>query len=97
MTDTPRDFAMYHVPTLAERVWRKLGYHYHLGEEPEGSDTLPGWHCTEIRLHFGFIDRLRLLTTGKLKLRSILMTDTPSAMICKNRLDWRISHPGGEW
>lgn len=34
MTDT-QNLALHYVPTLAERFWRKLGYHYHLGEEPE--------------------------------------------------------------
>jgi hypothetical protein len=83
-------------PTLMWRVWRKLGYHFHFGEGPEGAEALIGWHCTEIGMDFSFVDRLRLLITGKLRLRSILMTDTPSATICKNRLDWWIVRPGGD-
>jgi hypothetical protein len=95
MTDAPQNLSMEYIPTLSERFWRKLGYRFHLGDEPEGVDTLPGWTCTEIGLNFGMADRLRLMLTGKLRLRSILMTDTPSATICKNRLDWRIIPPKG--
>ena len=53
--------AMYRVPTWRERLWRRLGYRYHLGEDPEGVDALAGWMCTESRMHFGVADRLRLL------------------------------------
>jgi hypothetical protein len=92
----PQNLAMIYVPTLSDRFWRALGFRYHLGPDPEGTDTLPGWTCTEIGLDFGIADRLRLLLTGRLRLRSILMTDTPSGTVCKTRLDWRILHPGGD-
>ena len=66
MTDTTQNLCMHYVPTLAERFWRKLGYRYHLGEEPEGTDGMPGWMMHGVRLHFGFADRLRLLLgTGR--------------------------------
>lgn len=94
MTDTVTNGCAMYVPTFAERVWRKLGYRYHLGEEPEGADTLPGWMCHGVRLHFGFADRLRLLVTGRLHVKSIIQTDTPTASVIKTRLDWEIEHPG---
>lgn len=93
MTD-PQTLCMVYQPTLAERLWRKLGYTYHLGDDPDDIDRLPGWTRTDIGLDFGIADRLRLLLTGKLRLHSILMTDTPSATVCRSRLDWRIVPPG---
>lgn len=86
--------AMFHNPTLSERFWRSLGFRYHLGDEPEGADSLEGWMRTDIRLEFSIVDRLRLLLTGRLLVASIVHTDTPSASICKSRVDWRISAPG---
>lgn len=86
--------AMFQKPTISERFWRALGFHYHLGDEPEGIDKLEGWMRTDIRLEFSILDRLRLMLTGKLFIASVVHTDTPSASICKSRVDWRISAPG---
>lgn len=94
MTTEPQNLCNVYKPTLADRFWRKLGYAYHLGDDPDDIDQLPGWTRTDIGLDFGIGDRLRLLLTGKLRLHSTLMTDTPSATICKSRLDWRIVQPG---
>lgn len=87
------NFASIHVPTFRERFWRTLGFRYHLGEEPQGAETLTGWMRTDIRLHFSFADRLRLLVSGRLFVASIVHTDTPSASICKSRVDFRIENP----
>ncbi|MGO6998979.1 hypothetical protein [Rhizobium leguminosarum] len=86
--------AMFHKPTLKERLLRKLGFRYHLGDEPEGVGQLEGWMRTDIRLDFSIADRLRLLLTGRLFVVSIVHTDNPSASICKSRVDWRIFAPG---
>ena len=86
--------AYYRKPSLRERAFRKLGFHYHLGEDPEGADALPGWMKTDIRLHFSWADRLRLLLTGRLFVASIVHFDTPSPSICKSRVDFLISAPG---
>ena len=97
MTDATEPTAMYAAPTLGQRFWRRAGYAYHLGDEPEGADLLPGWIRTDMHLHFGWADRLRLLLTGKLFVASIVSTDTPSPTVCKSRLDWLIVSPGGDW
>jgi hypothetical protein len=94
MTDTAQNQAFYAAPTLSDRLWRAMGFVYHLGEEPEGADALPGWMKTDMHIHFGWADRLRLLLSGKLFIASIVQTDTPSAMVCKSRMDWRIKTPG---
>jgi hypothetical protein len=88
---------MCHVPTLRERFFRKIGYVYHLGEDPEGVETLCGWMRSDIRLAFSWRDRLLLLFTGKLFIANIIHSDMPDPTICKTRLDWRIVEPGGDW
>lgn len=85
--------AMYHVPTLRERAWRRLGFRYHLGVDPEGIDTLPGWMCTENRLDFSMADRLRILISGRLRI-SIKHHMPVQPDFSKNRLDWYILQPG---
>jgi hypothetical protein len=83
---------MVHKPTLPERMWRALGFRYHLGAEPD-SDQMQGWMCTESRLEFGIADRLRLLMTGRLHLR--LTQHLPvKCDFSRNRFDWQIKHPG---
>lgn len=80
-------------PTLAERMWRRLGFRYHLGDDPKDSDKLPGWMCTETRMRFSLADRLRLLLTGRLYIR--LVQHTPvQCDFSRNRLDWHIEPPG---
>lgn len=97
MTDTSQNFAAIYVPTLRERIFRKIGYRYHLGEEPDGADALGGWMRTDMRLHFSWRDRLRLLLTGRLFIACIVSIDTPSPNVCKSHMDWRIVEPGGSW
>jgi hypothetical protein len=89
-----QDQCYYALPTLSERFWRWAGFRYHLGDEPEGADAMVGWMRTDMRLHFGWPDRLRLLFTGKLFVASIVHSDTPSPSVCKSRIDWRIFAPG---
>lgn len=86
--------ASFHIPTFREKFWRALGFRYHLGEEPEDIGALVGWMRTDIRLDFSLADRLRLLLTGRLRVSSIVHSDTPSPMICKSRVDWQIVRPG---
>lgn len=80
-------------PTLAQRAARFFGFRYHLGEDPEGVDAYQGWMVTETRMHFGFLDRVRLLVSGKLHIK--LVQHTPEEVDdFRNRLDWRILPPG---
>ena len=90
-------FAAIYRPTLSERLWRAIGFRYHLGEEPPDldGDALQGWMVTEAVFSFTLADRLRLLLTGRLRVRTTCYTDTPSPSVCKNRLDWQIHPPGG--
>lgn len=93
MSEQIKGEAFYRVPTLYEKIYRKLGFVYHLGDEPEGIDALKGWMQTDIHLHFDWRDRLRLLISGRLFIASIVHTDTPSPSVCKSRVDYRIIAP----
>lgn len=84
---------MTYIPTRRERLWRSLGYRYHLGAEPGDVDALTGWMCTESKMHFGIADRLRLLLTGKLRI-SIKHHMPVQPDFSKNRFDWEIVAPG---
>lgn len=81
-------------PTLRQRIALWLGFRSHIGDEPDGVDALKGWSRTEIHIDFGWTDRLRLMTTGRLRVSLTSATDTPAPAIIKNRLDWRILAPG---
>lgn len=87
------DQAMYHVPTRAERMWRAIGFRYHLGAEPEGIDGMQGWMTSTATFRFGLADRLRLLLTGRLNINLVQYT-TVQCDESKNRLDWQIMAPG---
>src|SRR5258707_7790648 len=96
-TNITEDRCYYAVPTFAQKFWRALGFRYHLGDEPPDSEQLRGWMKTDMHLHFGWTDRLRLLVSGRLFIASIVSTDTPSPMVCKSRMDWHIKRPGEPW
>jgi len=97
MSDALQNTCMIYKPTLMERMWRKLGYRYHLGDEPDdGREALPGWQSVETRFCFSFADRLRLFATGKLHVRHVSHTDTPSPKDMRSRVDWHILAPGAK-
>lgn len=85
--------AFAHVPTLSERIWRRLGFRYHLGDEPQDVDGLNGWMMSTVNFDFGLADRLRLLLTGRLRAKLVQHTTVQCAE-SKNRLDWQILAPG---
>lgn len=86
------DGAFYAKPTLGQKAARFFGFRYHLGEDPEGVDAYQGWMVTETRMQFDFLDRLRLLVSGKLHIR--LVQHTPEKVDhSRNRLDWQILPP----
>lgn len=64
-----------------------------MGEEPSGSELMVGWMQTRIRIDFSILDRLRLLTTGRLR---ILVTTYTDAKVdtAVSRTDHFIAAPG---
>jgi hypothetical protein len=95
MTDTrvTNGYLIY-VPTFREKFWRRMGFRFHLGDEPEDTDGMPGWQKTEVRLRFNIPDRIRLLLTGRLFVGLAMHTDVPSPNVIKTRIDWEIKAPG---
>lgn len=90
-------YAVRYVPTLAGKFWRALGFRHHHGDDPEDIDKLEGWSQTVVHFRFGFLDRLRLLLTGRFKVTITSSYDAPSPSIIKNRTDYRIIEPFGKW
>jgi hypothetical protein len=89
--------AFYAKPTFWQLFWSRIGFSYHLGDEPKGSELLPGWVQTKIGLHFDFADRIRLLFAGKLIITSTVYMDSPSPQTCMSRMDWHILKPGAKF
>lgn len=87
-------FAMAYVPTRRVRFWRKLGFRFHLGEDPENCDAFQGWMQTCTTFRFCWSDRLRLLLTGRLQVTISNHLDTPSPHEFHTRMDWQIYAPG---
>lgn len=87
-----QNFAMYHRPTLLERIARRLGFTFRMGDEPEGVDDYPGWARTELRIGLSFLDRLRLLVSGRLDISMTHYADVRFNEM-KNRTDLRLPAP----
>lgn len=84
-------YAVYR-PSFVERFWMRLGYRYHLGEDAKDIENLPGWMCTETRMRFSIMDRIRLLLSGRLHIK--LVQHLPvKCDFSRNRLDWQIERP----
>lgn len=94
-TAEPMNLAMHHRPTLLERLARRLGFTFRLGEEPEGVDAWPGWARTELRLDLPILDRVRLLLTGRLHISMTHYADVRFDNM-KNRTDLRFPAPWAE-
>lgn len=89
---TVQNFAVEHVPTRAERFWRALGFRHHHFDLPKEAEGLPGWAMTKVRLEFGMLDRLRLLTTGRLHLDIEQAMDARVDTVA-SATSWRIGRP----
>lgn len=89
------DFAMIHRPTLSQRLARRLGFRFTLGEEPDGVENMPGWARTTVRMEFDILDRLRILVGGRIHVDLTHYTDKPFDVM-KSRTDTRIPAPWSE-
>ena len=94
--DTTHGYAAEYAPSRSERLWRKLGFRYHLGElpNPDVQEPLAGWMQNRGYFSFDWSDRLRLLVTGRLKVVTTFDLDTPSPSKVRTRMDWQILAPG---
>lgn len=92
MTDGQAFYVEYK-PTLAERIWRKLGFRHHHGED-EPNEPWQGWMQTRSGVKLDWRDRLRLLVSGHLEFTHTYHLDTPSPTKMHTRFDWHIVPPG---
>lgn len=98
MTDTAtvNEQAFYAAPTRRQRFWRWCGFRFHFGDDLPLDDNRPwsGWMQTRSGIHFGIMDRIRILVTGRLQLQHTFHLDTPSPDKIHTRFDWHILPPG---
>lgn len=92
MMQDEMNFAMEYKPSIWERFWRGMGYRHHLNELPDDPE-LPGWLMNEAYIHFGWLDRFRLLLTGRLYLTTRMATNV-SVEHASSALSFRIGYPG---
>jgi hypothetical protein len=95
MTDDTQAFCVAYKPSLRERFWRKMGFHFHLGQH-EPDEPWLGWIKTRSGIYFDWRDRLRILISGHIELHHTIHTDTPSPTKDHTRFDWEIVPPGGK-
>src|ERR1700721_173972 len=88
-----RNMCAYHVPSLSERLWNWIGFRYHHHYDVPIDASLTGWLRTDVYFRFGFLDRMRLLLTGKLRVHVTTHMDTPSPREVKSVTDWHIVAP----
>lgn len=70
-------------PSLSRRLWWRLGFGRHdfssIDEDLEAA-KLPGWFRTDVMIYVSFMDRVRLLISGKATMqienRSNVVVDT---------------------
>ena len=69
-----------YTPSLTERLWRALGYRSHRPEMSEDGEKLPFWIMTNTHVNMSILDRIRLLVSGKMIVRTETRTDVPVAI-----------------
>lgn len=89
-------FCLEYRPTFRERFWRRLGFRFHLGGLEPNDQPWSGWMQTRSVMHFDWLDRLRILASGRLEFTTTVHMDTPSPDRVHTRLDWEIEPPGGK-
>jgi hypothetical protein len=89
---THEAFAMEHRPTIGERLARRLGFRFSLGEEPGYTEGFEGWARTTVRFQFTFLDRLRILASGRLNVDLTHYADKKFDQM-RTRTDFRILAP----
>jgi hypothetical protein len=95
MDEQNMGYAQEYKPTFKERFWKRLGFHYDQTEFPENDEekSYKGWMLTYSYFEFSFRDRLRLLLTGRLKVKLRQLTDV-EVIKCKSTVSFKILYPG---
>jgi hypothetical protein len=68
-------------PTFWERFWPRLGFHRGRAPRPDEDELkegwAPSWLIVETYVRLGWMDRLRVLLSGKLHVDHAIKTDVP--------------------
>ena len=72
--------AYYKPPTFWEKFWPRLGFHHAHAPRPDEDELkdngwAPSWFMVETYVHLDWVDRLRLLISGKLHVEQSVKTD----------------------
>lgn len=81
--------------TLMQRLWRWLGYRYHLGEDHDDEGWEKGMLMNVSGMKLDWADRLRILISGHIRITLTHDLDQPVDRI-RTRMDWEIVEPGGK-
>lgn len=61
-------------PSLGYRVLRALGFKLPYVPRPPETEEFPSFICTTTHVNLSFLDRLRLLVSGRLEVESVVRT-----------------------
>jgi hypothetical protein len=86
-------YAHIYTPTRMERFWHWVGYRHHHTDSTAEADIMPGWAKTHIGFRFDFMDRLRLLLTGRFYVDATIHTDVAVREVV-TFASFEIGHPG---
>lgn len=79
MPETTGGHAFYKLPTFQERWWPRLGFRCGHAPRPDEDELkegwAPSWFVVETYVRLGWLDRLRVLISGKLHLDHAIKTD----------------------
>lgn len=81
--------------TLGQRFWRKLGFRERHIAPPDAPDMAPGWVATVTTTHVDWRDRLRILVSGRVLLKSFTQTDV-IVRKARSTSSFSVLPPGGK-
>lgn len=73
-TDTNAFYSEYR-PTVGERIVKWLGFRHAYQPRPDETEEFPSYICTVTRINISFLDRMRILISGKVHVETISQTD----------------------
>jgi hypothetical protein len=90
-------YGLYMAPqrTRMQRLWRWLGYRYHLGPLTDDEGWEQGFLQNISGMKLDWRDRLRVLLSGHIRIVCNHSMDQPVNKV-RTRMDWEIVEPGGK-
>lgn len=82
--EPPTNGAFYVKPTLTTAIARAMGFRRSVVMRDEEDDVWPGHLATDITIQLHFLDRLRVLITGRISVHTRHRIDQP-VEVCQSR------------